>query len=616
MQRQVFSERFFAGFAALRESHSVRPVALAAVVDFEPGRTFTQSRKARKEHRTRAWSRLPIVPTLSDRKPKGNATYGFFPPGNPLSSLLLDPPNGMAILGLASTYDVPQDGDMELLTERYADKIAGVLSCFDRLIVSGTLPTLCYDHGMTKYLSARDIRIFDFVTWAKPLAELIQANAEALAAASGLKIDYVRKKNFRKEDKVKAVLKERGDQPGLVWVFSALEPCTTYQPWHDKASHRTFLRYRDGKCLHYYFYFIDPEFGLCYLRVPTWCPFRLQFYCNGHNWLARQLQRHHIKFQMLDNAFVEIQDWNQAQKLADNLKPERLHRRLDEFAQRYCPVLSHVGAQYHWSLDAAELATDIVFRRQQDLHHLYEALIRTAIHTVRPDDIATFLGKKLNGNYQDEMGNRYNLRIEGTRVRHSMGKSSIKMYDKFGRILRIETTTVDVTFFKHYREVEQQDGTTAMKFAPMKKTIYSLGALREVLTAANRRYLEFLSSINDPSQGIHKLQHLSQTVHEEARSYRGFNFFDSQDEFLFQVIARGEFNISGFHNRRLRELLPRLNSGQVSRILKRLRSHGLIKKTSHSYKYYLTAVGRQVIALGLRMKNLLLIPQLALAPPG
>ena len=68
-----------------------------------------------------------------------------------------------------------------------------------------------------------------------------------------------------------------------------MEACGAYQPWHDKQTHKTFVRPDSGKCLHYYFYFIDAELGLVYLRVPTWAPFRLQFYCNGHSWLARRL---------------------------------------------------------------------------------------------------------------------------------------------------------------------------------------------------------------------------------------------------------------------------------------------------------------------------------------
>jgi hypothetical protein len=178
------------------------------------------------------------------------------------------------------------------------------------------------------------------------LTDAIKANAEAVATANGLKIDYVRKKNFRKEDKVKAVLQERGTHPGLVWIFSALEPCTTYQPWHEKHSGRTYLRYDDGKCLHYYFYFIDEDLGLCYVRVPTWCPFRVQFYCNGHNWLARQLDRQKVAYTLLDNAFTALADWAAAQSLADSWNPSFLHGKLDEFAQRYCPLRQQIEEWY------------------------------------------------------------------------------------------------------------------------------------------------------------------------------------------------------------------------------------------------------------------------------
>jgi hypothetical protein len=226
----------------------------------------------------------------------------------------------------------------------------------------------------------------------------------------------------------------------------------------------------------------------------------------------------------------------------------------------------------------------------------------------------------LNGNYQDEIGNRYNIRIEGTRIKPTMGPVSIKRYDKFGRILRIETTVNDVSFFKHYREVEHRDGSKELKYADMRRTIYSLPALRELLRAANRRYLEFLSAIEDDTAGTDKLNKISRAVEENGRSYPGFNFFSDDDQELFESLLRAEFNMSGLQSRNLRRRLQGMTSGQISRLLKRLRvhgliNHGLIKKIGKTYKYYLTSLGRQVITLGLKLKELHIIPQLSIAVP-
>ena len=221
------------------------------------------------------------------------------------------------------------------------------------------------------------------------------------------------------------------------------------------------------------------------------------------------------------------------------------------------------------------------------------------------------MGKKLHGNYQDEMGNRYNIRIQGTRIKHTMGPVSIKRYDKFGLILRIETTVNDVSFFKHYRQVEHRNGSKEMKYADMLKTIYSLPALRQLLVAANRRYLEFLSALEDDSNGSNKLNKISRTVEENGRSYRGSNFFDDNDQELFQSLIRGEFNISGFQSKNLRHRLQGKTSGHISRLLKRLRVHGLIKMIGRTYKYYLTSLGKQAITLGLKLKDLYIIPELS-----
>ena len=131
------------------------------------------------------------------------------------------------------------------------------------------------------------------------------------------------------------------------------------------------------------------------------------------------------------------------------------------------------------------------------------------------------------------------------------------------------------------------------------------------MLAANRRYLEFISAIQDDTAGTDKLNQISQPTQVNQRSYRGFNFFDPEDEELFQSLESGEFNISGFHNKDLRRRVKGKNTGQISRLMKRLRTHGLIKKMGKTYKYYLTALGKQVIALGLKLKNLYIIPALS-----
>src|SRR5450755_2695952 len=463
---------------------------------------------------------------------------------------------------------------------------------------------------MTNYLYARKIRIFDYPQFAQPLRDGLREHAERVAAENDISIEFIRRSGIRKSDKIQKIINKRGSHPGLVAILSAMEPCSTYKPWHDKGTGKTYLRPDDGKCLHYYFYFIDEQLGLCYLRVPTWCPFRLQFYCNGHFWLANELDRRRIAHRMLDNSFCSIDNFARAQVLADGLRIQTLHRKLDAFVRRFAPAIADLGVTYHWSIDQAEYATDIVFRRREDLQAIYDRLTRTAIHTVKPENVATFLGRPLHPNYRDEIGNRFDTRIVGTRIKHTMGPASIKMYDKHGLILRIETTVNDVSFFRHYRKVEHRDGTTETKWTSMKKGIYSLSPLRDVLCAANRRYLEFISAIDTPTAGIEALRKISETLREGEHTYPGFNLFSAEDQDLMEALVRGEYCIRGVSNKAIRKRFPDKNSAQVSRILKRLRLHGVIKKVGRTYHYYLTQLGRTVAIAGTKLKELVLIPQL------
>jgi hypothetical protein len=481
-----------------------------------------------------------------------------------------------------------------------------VLSCYDRIVITGTLPGACYAVGMTSFLNAKGIRIFDYARFAEPLRERIRAAAQLVCEKAGIGIEHIHKPHLRKEDVVAKVLARRGDHPGLVHVISAMEACESYRPWHDQASGKTGLKPSAGKCLHYYFYFIDEKFGLCYLRVPTWCPFRLQFYCNGHSWLARKLTAAGIEFSLADNAFVRIADFERAQTLADAMCPDELHRRLDRYAKRFCPVTDVFGQAYHWSLMQVEYSTDLVFRSQDTLKPLYEQLAREAVLAVKAEHVATFLGKKITPQLAQELGSRFSTRIEGTCIKHRFAKTGVKMYDKFGRVLRLETTTNDVSFFK----VEHLDGHSTRELAGLKKSIYSLIDLREILLACNRRYLEFLSAIGDISSGQRDLARLTEPQQDGERTIKGLNFFAPAEQSLLRALQRPEFNLHGLRRADLKTFVP-LSDSALSRQLYRLRCLGLIKRVTRTYRYYLTRLGRAAIAAACSLTQFNIIPALA-----
>ncbi len=494
------------------------------------------------------------------------------------------------------------------LVERYDERIAGVLSCYDRVVITGTLPGVCYAEGMTRFLHANGVRIFDYPQFAMTLRDRVRDRAASLAAKAGVTIEHIGKAHIRKEDVVARVLKQRGDRPGLVHILSAMEACDAYKPWHDKQTHKSFVRADSGKCLHYYFYFQDARFGLVYLRVPTWAPFRLQFYCNGHSWLARKLTAEGIGYTMADNAFVRIDDWARAQELADSLSPDQLHRALDRYAAQCCPVSDAFGQSYHWSLMQVEYATDLAFRSTTTLSPLYEQLIRETVLSVKAEQIATFLGRQIMPLLAQEIGSQFSTRIEGTCVKHRFGKCSIKMYDKCGIVLRIETTTNDVSFFKHHRKVEHRNGPPTRGIAPVKKTIYSLIDLREILLGCNRRYLAHLSALDDFSAGVRALGRVTRSREVDGKTVKGINFFEPGDNALLHALQNPGVNIAGIRRAELLPDLEMFSPDRLSRQLRRLLDIGVIKRITGTYRYYLTKAGRAATAAAERLKQATIVP--------
>jgi hypothetical protein len=208
------------------------------------------------------------------------------------------------------------------------------------------------------------------------------------------------------------------------------------------------------------------------------------------------------------------------------------------------------------------------------------------------------------------VGNDFSTRVEGTRIKHAMGRAAIKLYDKFGQVARVERTANDVTCFSHHRTVKHPDGASEFKLAHVLKSSYCPPVLRDLLGAATQRYLDFLADIEDPRPGLRALEKIATSVHEDHRSYRGFNLSHGPDLNLSRTILRGEFTISGFQARQLEPHLAICSGAQLSGLLKRLRTHGLIKKIGKRYKYYPTTLCRTMAAVALKLRELVVIPML------
>jgi hypothetical protein len=458
----------------------------------------------------------------------------------------------------------------------------------------------------------KDIRIMDFEKFAKGYTDRLKAHIEDIGQKEGVEIENIRNpRKFDKEKDIKKVLLFRGEKEGIVKIYSSMEISSSYEPRWNKSTRKVSLKLITPRVLNYYIYFIDSSLGLCFLRIDSWLPFRVQFYFNGHNYLASKLSKHNIEYKMEDNVFISISDYEKAEELSHDFRVKQLHGWLDKIVERYIPFIEETEQRYRWTILQAEYSTDIIFKDKNDLRFLYEQLSINAIHSVKPENIATFFSRALSAQYQGEVGTKYNKKIHSTRIKHYMGANSIKMYDKASVVLRIETTVNDIYQFQSYRQVITRSGQKVMKQTVMRKNIYSFFDLAKLCKCSNHRYMEFISSFDDNISGRNNLEKISGKIYQKDRSYKGFNFFDSFDIELLLGISSGEFNINGFRNKSLRnKLQQKISSSSVSRLLQRLRLHGLIKRVKNTFKYYLTSLGRKVIAVALMLKEKEIIPAL------
>jgi hypothetical protein len=488
---------------------------------------------------------------------------------------------------------------------RFSSLISWVLCCFDRVIFKGHLP-ISRPREFERFVDyTLRIRRTDFLKILGPeWSERLVDHSKRFAQKSGRPWQYyagdIDKDAWAKEQLVLSPV-----QQGLVGVLCVMEACRTFKlaPGNDRPGFVS--RSVPQRVL--YYYFIDKDLGLMHVRLQTWAPFTCQVYANGHDYVARQLKKKGIAFEQVDNAFVQLGDPAAAQRSADRFAKLPWPKILERYACQVNPLLHQElkSLSHYWVIDQAEYATDVCFASKHALAGLFVRLLEFALLTFTPKKIYCYLGRKWHERFDGELQTRYkSVREPGACIKHYMKRNWLKMYDKLGLLLRVETVINQPEEFKVLRECRHHDGTASLGWYRMRKGVGNMHHYQSQALACNQRYLEALSAVADPTPGYDDLKKLTERQRHKGRSYAGFNPAREDEARLFAAVLAGDHIAQGFRDKDIRAALNdgsgndhqrQRQSAAIGRILKRLQVRGLVAKVARTRRWRVSAHGRRVL---------------------
>jgi hypothetical protein len=503
---------------------------------------------------------------------------------------------------------------MKSFLQRLGSMVLGVLHGFDRLRFRGSKRLLCNPGGVFSFLAQGPVPLKDYKTYAKETTLTLCQAIETEAKQAGL-YHYLNNGHESKEQTALRLAAERGREQGLIAVLGCVEPCPIVQVRGNKETGKLEPRIEPGKCLHYYHYYLDADYGLRYTRLQSWFPFTMHVGLNGRDWLARQMTAAGLAYRQKDNCFTWVEDWGAAQRLLDQQLTTDWAALLDGWAAESHPWLSRLvvpPVPYYWSVQEGEYATDIAFRAPEDLRRLYPRLVRYATGPLQGADVLRFLGYRTtkSGEPRRDLAGEgvttIKELVEGTCVQHRVLQNGLKMYDKFGPVLRLENLLINVRDFKVFR---MREGSTEgpMEYLRLRKGVADMHRRAEVGARINERYAEALATVEEATPLGELARELGRPTTWKGRSVRALNPLAPEDVELLEAVNRGEHLLNGFRNRDLRALLfpeaatlspeeAKRQSARVTRLIRLLRAHGVIAKVAKTHRYQVTAEGRRQVS--------------------
>lgn len=498
---------------------------------------------------------------------------------------------------------------MKTLIEKFASRVNGCINGFDRITFKGLIMPLLTCRGAMDFLMANRIKFKDYKNWMMKQTQLVVAYADQYAKNNcGHGIVSIPTYRMRKEQLARERQENEGISNGLIGVWSCQESCNSYRARYHEGAGYPILKPYSTVCKHLYYYFNHADFGFMNVRLQTWFPYHIQISLNGREWLKRSLTKQGIEFSSKGNKLLYLSDYNVAQQTLDKQLDARWVELLNGFLPTVFPMMADIlgpSLSYYWTVWQSEWASDLIFDSPRNLNQIMDRLIRHAHINGTSTRVLRYMDRplRINGSPYKSSSDQISTRLmsfnDGVRLKHWCDSNSIKIYNE-QNVLRLEMTINRPDRFKVFRHKQGQSSTEKKSRLPLRKGVADIALRAKISQEVNERFASDLAMLYEATP-VHEV--FGDVLCRQTKNGKRFRALDpiGKDRELLQVISDPAFRVSAISNKELQKRLQatvwganrtdKQLSARISRHLKLLRVHGIIRKLPKQHRYQMTLKG-------------------------
>jgi hypothetical protein len=424
----------------------------------------------------------------------------------------------------------------------------------------------------------------------KAITERFLSNIQRYADQQGVPIISF-EKGQRKEDVAAEYLERFQGREGLLFIGKAQEKVRTFRTQGRRnARGETYPWIVETTAMvnQYYFYGVDEDFGLFFLKYSSYFPYGSKLCFNGHEYLKCQLAKEGIGYEELANGILSCENPKRMQQLADRLSPRRIRTFLRKWQRRlpcpFRPVEEQAGYQYEVSMTQVEFALTQIVDRPVSGRIFFEEVLRENLDLGRPQSIQLIFDRRVTKRTPGQFRSRVVCHGVIPSLRIDYKTNGIKQYFKEGRGLRTELTVQNPYDFGVGRKLE------------------NLSALRDRGFATTRRVIDVQKTSQDFAMSEELFREVISPKTVNGQRASALKFGDPVVFALLSVLILFRVLPCGFRSRDLREHVAWLlgenpnqwTQGRLTYQLRRLRLHGLIEREQGSQRYVVTERGYKI----------------------